>query len=57
MNCKPGDRVRVVFSLLYVGQDGTVIPNSGLPDDPWDWNVILDSGARIGINDHALMPL
>lgn len=40
---KVGDRVRVTKSMLYTGRVGVVQENSGLPDDPWDFNVLLDA--------------
>lgn len=38
---KFGDRVRVTDSLLYKGCTGYLVPNSGDPEDPWDFCVIL----------------
>jgi len=54
-----GDRVRVTKSLLYTGREGVVQPNSGDPEDFWDFNVILDATAdeesrRIGLDAYAV---
>lgn len=46
---------RVEKSMLYSGQTGTLTTNSGDPDDFWDWNVVLDSGRRIGVNDFQVV--
>jgi len=44
---KEGDHVKVQNSLLYTGRSGTLMDNSGHPDDFWDWNVKLDGDGRI----------
>ena len=44
-----GDRVEICNTLLYDGQMGRLLPNSGHPDDIWDFNVQLDNGRLIGV--------
>lgn len=51
---KIGDRVIIHNTLLYNGRTGVVVPNSGLYDDPWDFNVRLDDGRIIGVNRNQL---
>jgi len=36
-----GTKVRVTNSMLYTGRVGTLKPNSGHPEDFWDYNVEL----------------
>jgi len=61
---KHGDRVFVVNSLLYTGRVGTLVKNSGLEDDPWDFNVELEprngasaraEGGVIGVHDFQVL--
>lgn len=40
---KPGLRVRVKGTMLYNGRVGVLQPNSGEPDDQWDFNLRLDA--------------
>jgi hypothetical protein len=47
---KIGDRVQIVRTLLYNGHFGTLQRNSGVWDDPWDYNVLLDDGQVIGVD-------
>jgi hypothetical protein len=46
---KLGDRVVVKETLYYNGRHGKLIPTSEHPDDPWDFYVLLDDTATIGV--------
>jgi len=61
---KHGDRVFVVDSLLYTGRVGVLTKNSGLKDDPWNFNVELEprngatarpEGGSIGVSDFQVV--
>lgn len=61
---KHGDRVFVVDSLLYTGRVGVLTKNSGLEDDPWNFNVELEprngaaarpDGGTIGVHDFQVI--
>lgn len=48
---KAGDRVEIIQTILYNGQQGKVI-EAGTDEDGytiWDFDVVLDSGRRIGV--------
>lgn len=49
-----GDRVTVCNTLLYNGRTGILTENSGLWDDPWDFNVRLDDGHTIGVDQNQV---